>query len=253
MLTWSPWAVHATSGSYAVTQEVADHVVAPNERVRAEVQRTGLCAVHPRFCQYRGLYRQVGVPFLVLSLFALPCWLLFRLYRVRKLRHPLSIRREILLLTFIVYLVGLVTLTLTPNGSSRLRAVGTGGIELRPDLATLTCARTLLPTVPNARTFCVQNAAGNVLLFFPLGIFVPMAWRELRFRRGMSIAIGLSIGIEVAQYLSSAWGSYRSADVNDVLLNGLGACLGLAFMSLLRWLRPSRLTTPRGSSGRTDG
>jgi glycopeptide antibiotics resistance protein len=75
------------------------------------------------------------------------------------------------------------------------------------------------------------------MLFFPLGIFIPLVWTHLRFSRAVQIAIALSVSIELVQYVSSAWGSYRAADINDVILNLLGACLGLALVSLLR-LRP---------------
>jgi glycopeptide antibiotics resistance protein len=230
------WAVHTTPGGHKVTHEVLGHFVVPNESpvlnaaFLAQVRRTGLCAWHLEFCKYRGLYRQVGVPFLILSVIALPCWLVFRLYRLRTLGQPLSARREILLLTVVVYLLCLATLTLTANRGSRLRAGATAGIELHPNLASLTCSSAILPSAPNARAFCVQNLAGNVLLFFPFGILLPLVWRPLRFWRGIQIAIAFSISIEIIQYLSG----YRSADVNDVILNALGACLGLVLVYLLR-------------------
>ena len=179
-------------------------------------------------------YRSFVFPILVLSSIVVPCWLVFRLYRHRTGGHPLSFPREILLLTFVVYLSALAAVTLSPNRSSRLRAEGTGGMELRPSLASLTCSSTFLPRGSSARAFCLHNARGNVMLFFPLGILIPLVWRHLRFWRGIQIAIALSFSIELLQYLSSAWGSYRSADVNDVILNVLGACLGLALVSLLR-------------------
>jgi glycopeptide antibiotics resistance protein len=100
-----------------------------------------------------------------------------------------------------------------------------------------------MPTGSSARGFCARNARGNVLLFFPLGILIPLVWPRHRFRRGIQIAIAVSFGIELAQYLSSAWGSYRAADVNDFILNVLGASLGLALVALLRWRpgnRPAR-------------
>lgn len=78
------------------------------------------------------------------------------------------------------------------------------------------------------------------MLFVPLGILIPLVWRRLRFWQGISIAIALSFSIELLQYLSSALGSYRAADVNDVILNVLGACLGLALVSLLRFRPGSR-------------
>jgi glycopeptide antibiotics resistance protein len=82
------------------------------------------------------------------------------------------------------------------------------------------------------------------MLFFPLGILIPLVWKRLRFWRGVQIAVALSLNIELAQYLSSAWGSYRTADVNDFILNVLGATLGLALVFLLRWrpgVRPAVL------------
>jgi glycopeptide antibiotics resistance protein len=180
-------------------------------------------------------YRSFLFPIGVLSAIVVPCWLVFRLYRHRTRRQPLSLRREFLLLAFVFYLAGLAAATLTPNRSSRLRAAGTGGVELRPNPASLTCASPSLPVGSTAQAFCVHNARGNVMLFFPLGILLPLVWPRLRFWRALQIAIALSISIELLQYVSSAWGSYRAADVNDVILNTLGASLGLALVSLLRW------------------
>jgi glycopeptide antibiotics resistance protein len=182
-------------------------------------------------------YRSFFFPFLVLCAIAVPCWLVFRLYRLRTSGHRLSFPREIVLLAFVIYLAGLATATLTPNRSSRLRAEGRGGIELHPNLASLTCSTASLPRGSTAQAFCVHNARGNVMLFFPLGILIPLVWRRIRFWRAIQIALALSFSIELAQYLSSAWGSYRAADVNDFILNFFGACLGLVPMLVLR-LRP---------------
>ena len=190
------------------------------------------------------VYRSVVSPFLVLSAVAVPCWLVFRLYRLRTPGHRLSFHREILLLTFVVYLSGLAAATLTPNHSSRYRAEATVGIDLRPNLASLTCSSAFLPSGSTAQAFCVRNARGNVMLFFPLGIFLPLVWRHLRFWRGLQIAIALSVSIELVQYLLRAWVN-RSADVNDVVLNGLGASLGLALVFLLRLRRGARPAVPR--------
>ena len=191
------------------------------------------------------VYRSVAFPFLVVSVIALPCWLVFRLYRLRTPGHRLSFHREILLLTVVLYLSGLAAATLTPNHNSRLRAEDRVRIELHPNLASLTCSSAMLRRGSKARFFCVYNAAGNVLLFFPLGILIPLVWRRLRFWSGIQIATAVSISIELVQYFSSAWGSYRTADVNDVVLNGLGACLGLGLVFLLRLRRGTRPAAPR--------
>jgi glycopeptide antibiotics resistance protein len=55
----------------------------------------------------------------------------------------------------------------------------------------------------------------------------------------------VSCSIELVQYLSRAWGSKRLADVNDVVLNVVGASLGLALVSLLRLRQGARPAVPR--------
>ena len=189
-------------------------------------------------------YRSFAFPFLVLSAITVPCWLVFRLYRLRTPGHRLSFHREILLLTFVVYLSGLASATLLPNHNSRSAAEAAMGIDLHPNLASLTCSSATLPRGSTARAFCLHNTRGNVMLFFPLGILIPLVWRHLRFWSGIQIAIALSSSIELVQYLSRGWIN-RSADVNDVILNVFGASLGLALVFLLRLARGARPAVPR--------
>ena len=191
------------------------------------------------------VYRSFFFPFFVASAIAVPCWMVFRLYRLRTRREPVSYRRELLLLIVVLYLSGLASATLTPNHPSRPREAAAVGIELRPSLASLTCSTASLPVGSNARFFCKHNLAGNVLLFFPLGILLPLVSRRLRFWRAMQLAIALSVCIELLQYVSRAWGSYRLADINDVILNTFGACLGLVLVSLLRFRPGSRVAVQR--------
>jgi glycopeptide antibiotics resistance protein len=184
-------------------------------------------------------------PFLVACAIVVPCWLIFRLYRRRNPGNRISFLREILLLIFVAYLAGLVVATLTPNRSSRMLASGRGGIQLRPNLASLTCSSASMPEGSTARGFCEHNARGNVMLFFPLGILIPLLWTHIRFRRGILIAIAVSISIEIVQYLSSSLGSYRAVDINDVVLNVIGASLGLMLVSVLRFRPRFRTAVPQ--------
>ena len=190
-------------------------------------------------------YRSLVGPILTLVAIVVPCWVIFRLYRRRTPGHRVSFLREILLLTFVAYLAGLSAVTLLPNRSSRVRDEGRGGVELRPNLASLTCSSSNLPEGSRGRAFCVRNAQGNFLLFFPLGILIPLVWRRLRFWSAIRIAIALSVSIEAVQYLSSALGSYRAVDVNDVVLNVFGATVGLALVFLSRSWRGTRPVVPR--------
>jgi len=190
-------------------------------------------------------YRSFLVPILVLSAIAVPCWLVVRLYRLRTSGQPVSFHRELLLLIFVVYLSALAAVTLEPNHPSRAVAEAMVNVELRPDLASLTCSSALLPSGSTAQGFCVRNARGNLLLFIPLGILLPLVWRRLRFWKGLQIAIAVSCSIELLQYVSRVWGSYRTADVNDFILNVLGAALGLGLVTLLRLREGTRRAVQR--------
>jgi glycopeptide antibiotics resistance protein len=188
-------------------------------------------------------YRSIVYPFLVLSAIVVPCWLVFRLYRSRTSRHSASFGRELVLLAFIVYLSGLAAATLEPN-RSRAAVSATDGLELRPNVASLTCSSATSWRSSTARGFCMRNARGNVALFIPLGFLIPLVWPRRRFWSGLQIALAVSISIEVLQYLSRPW-SNRLADVNDVILNVAGAAVGLAVISLLRWRPRARAEIAR--------
>src|SRR5205085_622714 len=144
----------------------------------------------------------------VLSAIAVPCWLILRLYRRRTPANRLPVAREILLLGVVVCVAGIAAATLTPNRGP------SGGLRLRPTLAALTCSSASLPPGSTAHSFCVHNARGNIILFFPLGILIALGWRHLRVWKGILVATALSFSIEAIQYFSSAWGG-RTADVND--------------------------------------
>lgn len=80
----------------------------------------------------------------------------------------------------------------------------------------------------------VENLAGNVLVFVPFGFLFPLAAREgKRFFVMLLNAFVFVLGIEVFQ-LFSAFGAF---DVDDILLNCLGAALGFGVYRLILFLR----------------
>lgn len=85
------------------------------------------------------------------------------------------------------------------------------------------------------------NLVANLVLYAPIGF--GLRWRfGLRMRWILLIAAGLSTAVEVSQALSD---QMRTPDVNDVLLNTVGAAAGaLAFSAV------HRLLVARGRAGR---
>lgn len=80
----------------------------------------------------------------------------------------------------------------------------------------------------------VENLAGNVLVFLPFGILFPLvAGDGEHFFVMLLNAFVFVLGIETFQ-LFSAFGAF---DVDDILLNCLGAALGFGVYCLVRYWR----------------
>lgn len=79
----------------------------------------------------------------------------------------------------------------------------------------------------------------NILLFLPLGFFLPLLWEDRRqFHRVVLEGFLISLTIELLQILT-----FRATDVNDLITNTLGTILGYLLGSLLMEKFP-RLACP---------
>lgn len=96
------------------------------------------------------------------------------------------------------------------------------------------------------RTYLI-NSGLNILLFVPLGFLLPLLWKEFRRRRTMCFTgFLLSLGIELAQLLN-----YRISDVDDLIMNTLGAWLGYELLMLLS-RRREKLLIQEQADGRKN-
>jgi glycopeptide antibiotics resistance protein len=79
--------------------------------------------------------------------------------------------------------------------------------------------------------FELRQLVGNLGLLLPLGIYAPMLRRPMRSAPAVLVlAAGVSAAIELGQLsIATAYGfPVRVADVDDVLLNTIGALVGYA-------------------------
>lgn len=87
---------------------------------------------------------------------------------------------------------------------------------------------------------------GNIAAFIPFGILLPMIVRtRWSFAFVAIAALGLSAAIELGQLAISVWlgYAYRSTDIDDIILNTLGALvgyLGFVAVTILEAVRPGR-------------
>ena len=79
------------------------------------------------------------------------------------------------------------------------------------------------------------NLIGNVVAFIPFGFLLPSGWEAAkRFFVCFLFSLLFVMGIELFQ-LFSAFGVF---DVDDVLLNCVGAILGFLFYKMLKLFKP---------------
>ncbi len=79
------------------------------------------------------------------------------------------------------------------------------------------------------------NSLLNILLFVPLGFFLPVFWKRYqKCRRTVLFGFFLSLLIELLQLFS-----FRATDVNDLMTNTLGTVLGWCIGRLILRLTPS--------------
>ena len=75
----------------------------------------------------------------------------------------------------------------------------------------------------------ITNSCLNVLLFIPLGIFVPCLWPNHRsMMKTVGVGLMTSLGIEILQIFT-----FRATDINDVITNVAGTMIGYLIGKLI--------------------
>lgn len=76
----------------------------------------------------------------------------------------------------------------------------------------------------------IVNLLGNVLMFVPLGLFLPRLWPRLcEFRRFLMSVAAVILIIELLQLFTLL----GSCDIDDLILNVLGAAIGYRIYKLI--------------------
>ena len=77
----------------------------------------------------------------------------------------------------------------------------------------------------------VINLVGNVIMFVPLGFFLPLNWEKVcGFVKWLAVVVGVITAIEVLQMLTRL----GSLDVDDLILNLAGSAAGYGLYKLIK-------------------
>jgi glycopeptide antibiotics resistance protein len=139
----------------------------------------------------------------------------------------------------VVYLAAVVALTILPLRFSGFQNPKEPGINLIPFIHTYKDYIESLSSPDLARKdFALENIFGNLIIFIPLGIFIPAIFKRCRSIKMVSlVCFSCSLSIELIQLLLRVWGTYRTADVDDIILNTSGGAIGY----FLFWVVNDRL------------
>ena len=168
---------------------------------------------------------------LVFSAATFPVWILFRIaaHVLRRRRNEsFSLRQELILSLFFLYVVSVLAMTIVPLPFTQFRNPTANDFNVTPVVNTVReLFATFTPRTKYMTGHLLKNILGNIALFIPLGIFLPLfSIRFYSLKKVLLIALCCSLLIEITQYISKFFGSYRSVDIDDIILNSFGAFLG---------------------------
>lgn len=142
-----------------------------------------------------------------------------------------SIKRNFLYSLFIIYMVLMIGVTLFPIPWQHIKSFISSPVNYIP----FKSIYETLTSHDSAREIARQ-LAGNIIMFFPLGILLQFINRHKKSINNLMIAIGISFSIEILQGiigLTIAGFLYRTVDIDDVILNTIGYMLGFAIYLII--------------------
>ena len=132
-------------------------------------------------------------------------------------------RRQIVrrgLWAVLIYYLAVLALLLFFGGLFHMDRAWGGTVNLKP----FHTIRNYLLFYRNTGSFVsIMNLLGNVVIMIPLGVLLPLLFRGMRhFWTFLPLAALVSVGVEWVQWITAT----GAADVDDSILNFLGAFLG---------------------------
>ncbi|QTD42933.1 VanZ family protein [Sporosarcina sp. Te-1] len=176
---------------------------------------------------------------------ALPFYVLARILFLKRGKKHTTVLREIAVALFSLYIVGLASQTIIPRWSVEFdSSTGTwdfyflttneiAGVNLMP-FRTVIMYFQSNQYVSDWESVSLVNVVGNMFIFTPIGLFVPLLWRSMnRWWKVFLVGFCVTCFIEGIQFFIG-----RSSDIDDVILNTVGVMIGYGLAWI--WLKIAR-------------
>ncbi|MCL2002767.1 MAG: VanZ family protein [Oscillospiraceae bacterium] len=175
------------------------------------------------------------LPYMLLSLPFIAIWRIVAVHLMKRKNRKTTTLHEVGLILFVLFIVGLASQTVIPK-----LVITQNGIGISDYYLSAANQLNLIPfkVFPETYTalfinhhfnYGLINFLGNIIMFMPIGFFVPLLWENISIKKATFIGFVASFTIEVLQIPFA-----RGTDIDDLWLNTLGTILGFLVYKLLR-------------------
>jgi glycopeptide antibiotics resistance protein len=152
---------------------------------------------------------------------ALPIFCVIRFLWLKVTSEKINVLHEAGVVLFFSFIIGLFALTFDQDASDQQTAVNLVPFKVFVD------TYHAIQESGFWEPFTI-NLLGNIIIFIPIGLLLPLLWRKFSARKTILSGFLISLFIEFVQLTLD-----RSSDIDDLMLNTLGAIIGYGIFQCL--------------------
>ena len=158
----------------------------------------------------------INISYLYITIIFIAIWTFYRILVLKKSKDK-NLLRELIINIFFIYFLVLIKITICKMDALQIDLNGNKVINYIPLVETIKMFK------DDGMRFALYNVIGNIILFMPLGFFIPLLFnKKNKIRYIVAYGAIISTAIEVIQLQQT----YNITDIDDIIFNTLGAILG---------------------------
>lgn len=154
----------------------------------------------------------------------IPVFIVIRMifYKINK-KSKVNLKREVLMLVFFMFLIGLYSQAITGNFS--IKNINLNKINIIPFKIFIDTYKEVF--INENTNYFIISFLGNIIMFIPIGLLIPVIWK-LKDKTIILIGFLISLSIEISQIFLN-----RGTDIDDLIFNTLGIIIGLVIYKII--------------------
>ena len=156
-------------------------------------------------------------------------YIIFRFLKLKKSNGDINYKKESLYLIFVCYIVGLFNLVLVPRNFWDIIWYNIFyNFNENPFAGIFDFSYNFIPTIYKIiigeytlDSWGKAMIVGNFLMFIPMGIMLPLVFKNINKKNIFVVAILITLSIEILQPIVG-----RSFDIDDIIMNFIGSIIG---------------------------